>query len=240
MTTEPRETLSEMTKFLNFEIEALGHLFPFGDGSDGIRYHLHDDPSDEQEHRNADKAYAALREAGIDIERSALDDYPWEIWEKKWPTTCWLESDLPKMFDVLNRFGHGIYAVSYEPRGALRGLYSAAFRDAWNQADPRTRPPGCEAEDLSKKASSVVFHVRLNEAVYREVKLGRLTLHEAAERVSAIQSDVRARWPNKETEARWFLNFPRIGDLPKFGEPHEELLKWAIWNVVNNDAERAN
>lgn len=139
MTTESSETLCEITKFLDFEIEALGHLFPFGENLDWICYHLHDDPLDEQEHRNADEVYLALREVGVEIERSALDDYPYEIWEKRWPTRDWLDKTLPKMFEVLNDFGHGIYSVSYEPRGAMNGLYYAAFRDAWDNADIRVK-----------------------------------------------------------------------------------------------------
>lgn len=240
MRTEPQETLSEITQLIEFEIEALGHLFPLGDVVDRICYHLHDDPLDDNEHRNADEVYAALCEVGVNIERSALDDYPWEIWEKRWPTSDWLTNDLPKIFDVLNRFGHGIYSVSYYPRGAALPLFHAAFRDAWDNADPKTRPPNCESEDLSEKAATVVFHIRLNEAAYREVKSGKFTFMEAARRVAAIQDEVRLRWPNKEAEARLRLGIPRLRDIPRFDDQHEELLKWAIWHVVSDDAEKAN
>lgn len=240
MTTEPRETLLRLTKIWSFEIEALGHLFPLSEGNDRICYHLHEDPLDERDHRNADEVYAALCEAGVKIERDALADYPWEKWEKRWPTTDWVEHDLPKIFDTLNRFRHGIYAITYEPCKRMRGLYEAAFRDAWDHANPRTRPPGCEAEDLSGKTARVVFHVRLHEAIYRAIKGGRLTLQEAAERLGAITDDIRARWADKDAEARWLIDFPRLGEFPHFSEQHEELVRWAVWSVVNDEAEKAN
>lgn len=229
-----------LKQVLTFEIEALGHLFPLGEGNDRICYHLHNDPCDEQDHCNAVEVYTALREAGVEIETGALADYPWEIWETRWPTTDWIENDLPKIFDILNHFGHGIYAITYEPSDRMRGLFNAAFRDAWDHADPHTRPPGCEAEDLSGKTASVVFHVRLYEAVYRAVKGGRLTLQEAADRLGVIQADVRARWPDKDAEVRWLMDFPRLGEFPNFSEHHEELLQWAVWSVVNEEAEKAN
>ncbi|WP_370034148.1 hypothetical protein [Qipengyuania mesophila] len=240
MTTEPIETLYEIVDFERFCIEKLGHLGPFGPEIDRVCYHLHEDLDDEDRHQDQDEVYGALVKAGVEIDRDALADYPWEIWEERWPTIDWLENHLPKMFDVLNSFSHGIYAVSYEPKGPIRGLYNAAFRDAWDNADPMIRPPGCESEDLSKKAALAVFQVRLDRAVYQCVKEGRLTLIEAAKRVSRLQDDIRARWPRKLDEAERLLQGFPFATPQKFSKDHQELLDWAIWSICSDEKSKAN
>jgi len=81
-----------------------------------------------------------------------------------------------------------------------------------------------------------VFHVPLNKAVYRETRNGKLNLLDAAKCISDIQAEVHARWLHKGKEARLLMGLTRMKDTPRFGEEHEELLNWAIWNVVNYDA----
>ncbi len=243
MTTEPIETLHEIVEFERFAIEATKHLGPFGLEIDRVCYHLHEDLLDDDRHQDQDEVFRALVERGVRIERDALADYPWEIWEKRWPTQEWLEHDVPRIFDVLNRFDHGLYSISYEPKGAARDLYAAAFRAAWDNADPRTRPPGCEEEDMSEKAASVVFRVKLRNAVYAAVQAGKLSVADAVSRMDAIGDETQLRWPNKSAEAAALM---AIGNpfvptpIVKFGPEHEELLNWALWNIVTDSLGKVN
>jgi hypothetical protein len=243
VTTEPIETLHEIVEFERFAIEATKHLGPFGPEIDRVCYHLHEDLMDDDRHQDQDEVFRALVNAGVRIEREALADYPWEIWEHRWPTEEWLEHDVPRIFDVMNRFNHGLYSISYEPKGSASDLYAAAFRAAWDNADPTTRPANCEEEDISEKAASVVFHVKLCNAVYAAVQAGKLSVSDAVSRMDLMQDDIRLRWPDKPAEAAALMAMvnPFVPTpIPKFGPEHQELLDWALWSVVTDPLGKAN
>jgi hypothetical protein len=229
--TEPIETLPEIIELQRFAIEASKELGPFGPDIDRVCYHLHEDFSDEERHQDQDEVFRALIDDGVRIERDALLDYPYEIWERRWPTREWLEHDVPKIFQVMNRFNHGLYSISYEPKGAASDLYAAAFRAAWHSAEPASRPAGWDPEDLSKKSSTVVFSVKLGDAVYAAVKSGKLSVAEAVSRMELVKEEVLLRWPDKNAAAARFT---------KFGNEHQELLDWAIRTVVTPSTGQTN
>lgn len=224
MNIEPIETLQKIVEVQGFAIEATKDLGPFGPDTDRICYHLHEDVEDESQHQNQDEVFRVLVDAGVRIERDALADYPWEIWERRWPTREWLEHDVPKIFQVMNRFNHGLYDISYEPKGAAGDLYRAAIRAVWDSAEPASRPVGWDQEDLSKKSSFVVFSVELGDAVYAAVQSGQLSVADAVSRLDLVMKEVPLRWPDMAAlvSARY----------TKFGPEHQELLDWAVDRVV--------
>lgn len=243
MTIESVETLDEIMEVERFAIEATKALGPFGPDVDRVCYHLHEDLDDDDRHQDQDEVFRALKDAGVSIERSALDDYPYEIWERRWPTVEWLERDVPRIFEVLNKFHHGLYSISYEPKGSAKHLYAAAFRHAWDHADPVSRPPGCEEEDMSQKAAWPVFITDLRNAVYAAVREGKLSVSDAVERMDAIWPETELRWPNKAEEAAsmlWFENPLQPPALVRFGSEHQELLQWALWHIVTDPLGKAN
>lgn len=243
MTIESVETLDKIMEVMRFSIEANKTLGPFGPDVDRICYHLHEDLDDDESHQDQDEVFRALKGAGVPIERSALDDYPYEIWERRWPTIEWLERDVPRIFEVLNSFNHGLYSISYEPKGSAWHLYAAAFQHAWHHADPASRPPGCEEEYRSQKAALPVFISDLGKAVYAAVREGKLSVSDAVERMDAIWPETAHRWPNKAAEAAsmlWFENPLMSPALVHFGPEHQELLQWALWHIVTNPLGKAN
>jgi hypothetical protein len=243
VTTEPIETLHEIIEVERFAIEATKHLGPFGADIDRVCYHLQEDIDDDDAHQDQDEVYRALLDAGVRIERDALADYPWEIWEWRWPTHDWLDHDVPRIFDVLNRFGHGLMGISYEPRGAARHLYTAAFRAAWDSAEPTARPAGYEEEDLSIKAAYPVFSAKLHGAVYAALQSGKLSVSDAVRRLDAIQSDIEQRWPNESAKGGVLIECGPIllnTSISRFGDEHEDLLNWALRHVLTEPSGKAN
>jgi hypothetical protein len=226
VTTEPIETLLEIMEVERFAIEATKDLGPFGPDTDRICYHLHEDFLDDELDQNQDEVFRALIDEGVRIERDALLEFPYEIWERLWPTDEWLEHDVPKIFHVMNRFNHGLYSISYEPKGAAMDLYAAAFRSAWYSSEPAIRPAGCDPEDVSKKSSTVVFSVKLGDAVYAAVKSGKLSAAEAVARMDLVKEEAWLRWPNIAAAV--------AGRFTAFGPEHHELLDWAIKQVVTS------
>lgn len=238
--TEPIETLHDIMESQRFHIKAREGLGPFGPKVDRVCYHLLEDLGNDKAHRDSDEAFAALIEAGVRIERESLDEYPWEIWESRWPTLDWLEHDVPRIFEVMNRLGHGLEFISYEPRGKARNLCNAAIGHALDNADPALRP---EEEDMSQKASWVVFNAELQNAVYAQIRAGNLSVSDAVSRMETIEEEVHMRWPNKaaEAEAMASIGQPfRDRSSPKFGSEHRKLLEWALWHIVNDGKNKTN
>jgi hypothetical protein len=236
VTTEPIETLYEIMESERFGIQMLEGFGPLGPDIDRVCYHLHEDLDDDGRHEDIDELDKALRAAGVIIDRWGLADYPWEIWEKRWPTNDWVEHDIPIIFEVLNRFNHGLYGISYEPRGAAAWhLRSAAFWARYNALDPAERPSGYEQEDLSRKAAGVVFLVKLAEAVYAHVAAGKLTAIDAINRMERVMPLTKKRWPNRLAETISSLSI--FAPVATYGSEHEKLKDWAVEQVLNGPSE---
>lgn len=227
MTIEPLETLHEIMERERIAIRLTNELGPFGPEVDRVCYHLHEDLDDEGRHQDQEELQEALGEAGVNFDAWGLDAYPWEIWEKRGPTIEWVERDIPIIFGVLNSFSHGIYDISYEPKGAAWYIYSAAFRAEYDALPVSDRPSGYEPEDLTGKAAGVIFYVRLADDLYATIKRGEMSAVEAANRLDALQPAIQQRWPNEPP-------FSIFGPVSRYNEEYESLRQWSLKTMLSN------